>query len=200
MLMSYNPNSYIGDFRWLLESIFDNVVNLLAAKTQQLVGEGLALKNGFYFGYGYGGLIALKVGLKLNRTLGRIDVCDPAGFDTYFFYLRNIYTSMGIKNQSAQFVQCVHTSILPIYTDFNCHMDFVMGSSCGRSQNMWKSNLPRITIPNDLACPILYNSAFEFNFKLKSPSTDCSIGNALIAYDFNKFPDVKMGYLQEYRA
>jgi hypothetical protein len=199
LVMSYNPNSYIVDIRWLLEPIFDNLVNLLAAKTRQLEKEGLKLENGFYFGYGYGALIAIKAGLKLNGTLGRIDVCDPAGFETHFYFLRNIYNSLGIKNKSAQFVQCIHTSIIATLTDFNCHQDWIMGSSCGRTQDMWKSNIPRISIPNDQACPVLYNSAFEFDFKLKSPSTSCNLGKDLIGYDYKKYSNMKMGYLQGYQ-
>lgn len=110
-------------------------------------------------------------------------VCDQAGpgFD------KNILNSLNSPRNSAQNVQCIHTSSDKGTRKRDCHQNWNMGN-CGNSQ---VAAGPRPLGSHGL-CPYFYNHAFKHRFlAIPKPKNCRSNRNA----SGNVFGNFSMGYM-----
>lgn len=171
---------------------FKRITKVLTRKLSQLDQLDFQPNNNFLFGFSFGCHLVFEAGYTYGpRKIGRIDCCDPAGPNFQPGYaLSTIHA-----NNSAKFVQCIHTS-----NDFGspgryCQRDINMGR-CGMNQ-------PGATSPPYLShglCPNMYNNAFTVDFNMVSAATiyhqlsyQCSPVQSMIP-DVTQMPNCTMGF------
>lgn len=165
---------------------------MLTRKLSQLDQLGFQPSNMFLFGFSYGCHLVFEAGYRFGpRKIGRIDCCDPAGPS----FQPGIALSTIHANDSAQFVQCIHTS-----NDYG-----TSGRYCQRDINLGRCGIhqPGATSPplrSHGLCPNMYNNAFKVDFNLVPPTTiykhfsyRCRAKQKLIP-DVTKMPDCTMGF------
>lgn len=165
---------------------------MLTRKLLQLDELGFKPNNSFLFGFSFGCHLVFEAAYVYGpRKIGRLDCCDPAG--------PNFGPGSAIStihaNDSAQFVQCIHTSNDYGTTGRYCQRDINMGR-CGNSQ-------PGATSPpygSHGLCPNMYNNAFNVNFNMvtaatifKFLSSKCTPVQKLIP-DVTQLPNCTMGF------
>lgn len=109
----------------------------------------------FMFGFSFGARLVTEVGITTaNGTIGRIDLCEPAGPGFDYTPLARNFTL------AAKIVTCISTSNDKGTTSYNlCPQSFRMGW-CGWAQSA-ASVYP---MGSHGLCPHIYNSAFNYSF------------------------------------
>lgn len=164
----------------------------MTRKLFQLDQLGFSPNNSFLFGFSFGSQLVFEAAYQYGpRKIRRIDACDPAGP-----YFQPGYSNPTIHaNDSAQFVQCIHTS-----NDYGTY-----GRYCQRDINMGRCgyNQPGATSPPYLShgmCPNMYNNAFKVDFNMVTTATIykylyylCYPVQTLVP-DVTQLPNNTMGY------
>lgn len=141
----------------LLVAKFDEITAILTQKLSNLEDNGFDPNNGFLFGFSFGAHVVLEGAYHFGeKKIGRIDVCEP----TSMLFSSNS-SSFVHANQSAKFVQCIHTDFKFGTSLRVCQKDINMGK-CGKSQ--MAASIP----PNGShgLCPIFYNISFSYDFPI----------------------------------
>lgn len=157
------------------EGIVTSIVNEVVAFNKR----GFTAANTYFFGFSFGGQVAMGVGRKVSSKIGgkvnKVHVCDPTALG---FPVTDASKDAGVN------VQCIHTnSVFWGTKKRDCHQDWNMGN-CGLIQSSNEN------VTSHMQCPLFYNSAFNNNF-LAIPKPDaCITPTTLGAYQSG----FKMGY------
>lgn len=176
--MDYSP--YSGQSYVRLVRLFNNIVNILTSKLNEMEYYGFDPNKGYMFGFSFGARVATAAGFRFGKhKLKEIDCCDMAGpgFDTR----KQLDCRL-----SAQNVQCIQTSADKGTRHNNCHQNWKLGN-CGMSQ-------PAASDPpfgSHGLCPYFYNSAFNNEFLAVEKPKDCNSKRGTVAKYPYKFT---MGY------
>lgn len=149
---------------------YDGIEKSVSKEVLAFNVKGFTAANTYFFGFSFGGQVALGVGRSVSSKMGlvnQVHVCEP--------------TSIGFpvtkdSKLSGTNVQCIHTNSLFFGTmKRDCHQDWNMGN-CGMYQN------PAVNITSHLQCPLFYNSAFKNSFKAIAKPDECKLMATLGTY------------------
>ncbi|XP_037034172.1 pancreatic triacylglycerol lipase-like [Bradysia coprophila] len=158
-IFSMNSNYYA------LVRDFNGIANVLTKKLKDFQALSFVPNNIYMFGFSFGAQLVLEAGRRFGKKLiKQIDVCDPAGpgFDN------NILHSRNSPRNSAQNVQCIHTSANKGTRKRDCHQNWNMGN-CGNTQ---AAAGPRPLGSHGL-CPYFYTTAFQHRFLAIPKPSNC---------------------------
>ncbi|GAB0096073.1 hypothetical protein DMENIID0001_115310 [Sergentomyia squamirostris] len=166
-----NYYSLVEKFKDIQQVLYDQMVDYEKS--------GLVPSNTYMFGFSFGAHLVLQTASRLgNQVIKQIDVCDPAGPG---------FPDMPDAKNSAENVQCIHTSADLGTLTRNCHQNWNMGN-CGQSQ---VAGLIDYRLSHGL-CPVFYNIAFKNTFRAVPRPFAC-----LLSPKETQYPDnFKMGYME----